>query len=134
MSWSYSCPHCGAMLSPHHTIMLVAEHGDRRTLIGFHPEPGNYQVFLPPGEEVREGEVWTFRCPLCQQDLSDGQPEGLCALDLHGEAGTHRVLFSRVAGEQATFVIGNEGLAAQHGVHADRYRASLANMKYILEG
>ena len=49
MRWTYFCPHCDAGLNPDETIILVAEHDKLRSLIGLHPQPGNYQAYFPPG-------------------------------------------------------------------------------------
>ena len=72
MSWSYACPWCGAMLNPDKTIILTAAQGDRRVLIGFHPEPGNYELFLPPDVTIEEGDHWDFFCPVCRENLVTG--------------------------------------------------------------
>ena len=122
MSWSYSCPHCGGMLNPHETIILI----------GFHPEPGNYVVYLPPGVEAEMGSRWSFFCPVCHGDLASNLADNLCAVDLHTSDESHRVFFSCIAGDQATFVVSADGLKERHGTHADRYEPCLPHLKYIL--
>jgi hypothetical protein len=132
MRWTYACPSCGAMLNPDETVILLGVHGGRRALIGFHPEPGNYEIHVPPGTEVEPGARWEFLCPVCQGDLVTAENENLCALDLH-EAGAHRrVLFSRVAGERATFVVEDRRVAGRYGEHAPRYVNYFVQMKYLL--
>ena len=105
MSWSYSCPWCNAMLNPDKTIILIASQGDARILIGFHPEPGNYELFLPPDVEIAEGDHWEFFCPVCRENLVTGELEDLCELRLFDGPDQHRVFFSRIAGERATLVV-----------------------------
>ncbi len=131
MQWTYSCPHCRAMLNPDETIVLVAEDGERRFLAGFHPQPGNYETYLPPGVDMRAGSRWDFSCPVCRRSLTTELSEDLCALDVRTGGGSHRVFFSRVAGEHATFVVSAEGLLADHGVHTDRYLEHLVHEKYM---
>lgn len=121
MHWTYSCPHCEALLNPEEHVVLRAEREDHRFLAGFHSELGNYEVDLPPGESMPKGTRWDFSCPVCDQSLVSEVSEDLCALDVHTAGETHRVYFSRIAGEEATFTISAEGLLNDYGIHTDRY-------------
>ena len=132
MKWTYSCPHCKAMLNPQDAIILVAEFEGRTWLVGFHPEPGEYEVFVPPGVKIAMGERWSFRCPMCGADLMTDFSSDLCAIDIHTEDEDHRVFFSRIAGEYATFVVSAEGLRSKHGKDAEVYEQETAHMKYLL--
>ena len=125
MSWTYSCPHCHAMLNPDETIVLIARQGSERLLVGFHPKPGNYKVYMPPGVEVEEGSRWDFFCPVCQRDLVSELADELCAVDITTEHESHRVFFSRVAGTKATFVVSAEGLQGQHGKDVEKHSLDL---------
>lgn len=131
MDWTYTCPHCDAVLNPEHDIVIRAEHSGRRMLIGLHPQPGNYEIELPEGESIPEGTIWELSCPVCDASLTSELSDELCALDMscHGER--HRVFFSRVAGEEATFVVSAEGLLTDHGVHTDQYLEHLVHRKYM---
>lgn len=131
MDWTYSCPHCQAVLNPDGPIILLAEHGERQLLAGFHPQPGNYEVYLPGDMTVAPGTRWAFFCPVCRQPLTTEVSEDLCALDVDTCGKTHRIFFSRVAGEQATFVITAEGLLEDYGVHTDQYLEHLVHLKYM---
>ncbi len=128
MSWSYWCPHCGAGLNPDKTIILIGEYAGSRTMVGFHPQPGNYRAYLPPDVELRQGSRWSFYCPVCQRSLETEAAEGLCALDGLHERDKHRVYFSPVAGEQATFVVTAEGLIERYGRDADRHSLDLLEL------
>jgi hypothetical protein len=131
MDWIYSCPHCHAILNPDRSIVLLAEHGESRCLVGLHPQPGNYEVYLPAEVEMPAGSRWGFACPLCRQPLTTELSEDLCALDMQSGGDPHRVYFSRIAGEQATFVVSAEGLLTDHGIHTDRYLEHLIHLKYL---
>ena len=131
MHWTYSCPHCSATLNPKDTIVLRAEHGGRRFLVGFNPQPGNYEVYLPAEVEMAPGSRWAFSCPVGRQALTTEISDDLCALDMHTGGDTHRVYFSRVAGEQATFTITAEGLLKDYGLHTDQYLEHLVHLKYM---
>ena len=132
MPWTYLCPHCGSMLNPREAIILVGERGDERYLVGFHPSPGNYEIYFPSTAEVVEGEEWSFSCPVCRHDLMTDFAEKLCAVDIVTEDEAHRVFFSRIAGDQATFVVNVEGLKVRHGRDVESYSSEMAQMKYLL--
>lgn len=132
MKWTYSCPHCRAMLNPQDAIILVARHEDKVWLVGLHPEPGRYEIFVPPNVRVTSGERWTFACPVCAADLKTDFADTLCAIDIHTDEEDHRIFFSRVAGDQATFVVSAEGLRSKHGKDASSYHQETAQMKYLL--
>ena len=127
MRWSYSCPHCHGILNRQNSILLVGTHGEDRIIIGLHPAPGNYQISLPPGTEIEPGSRWTFSCPLCQQSLVADISPDLCCIDMISRNIRHRVFFSRIAGEHATFVISAEGIE-KHGDHADRHSLEMLEL------
>lgn len=128
----YRCPKCDATLSLDQSVVLVAGRDDRKILVGLHPEPGNYEVHLPPDVERTEGERWHFFCPVCREELATKQGADLCAVDLEEAGQRQTVLFSSIAGERATFVVDGNKIVQKHGEHAQRHIPELVNMKYIL--
>lgn len=129
MKWSYRCPHCKALLNPGATVMLVGIHDDQRLLVGFHPEPGNYEIFFPPECALKEGDIWQFLCPVCQVDLLSNDNDSMCALELlEGDNEPIQVLFSRVAGQQATFIV-NQREVQSYGTHAADIYKHLAMLR-----
>lgn len=131
MSWNYFCPDCGAMLNPDRTIILTACRRGKHMLIGFHPEPGNYTLYVPPGIEVVDGDRWEFFCPVCHVDLVTTHNDNLCALKLGLPRDARTVLFSRIAGEKVTFVVSHEGVDEHHGSHADSYLDHIGGSRYF---
>jgi hypothetical protein len=127
MRWIYACPQCDAMLNPDETVVLIGECGPHRVLMGFHPEPGNYRVYLQPGFELAEGSLWEFFCPVCSQSLMMEYAPGLCALDVATQGVRHRLFFSRIAGEHATFVITAEGID-NHGSDAKKHSLQILEL------
>lgn len=134
MSWTYSCPKCGANLNPDRAIILIGSHEDQRVLIGFNPQPGNYEIYVPPGVEVPQASRWEFFCPVCQASLVSEDDDRLCALEIGQEGARRRVLFSRIAGEQVTFVVGvrDRRIEQIYGADADEYTRHLVHLKYVL--
>ena len=132
MKWHYRCPACDTTLNPHEAIMVVADWGGRRLLMGFHPEPGNYEVFLPPDVQVVPRAAWEFYCPVCHANLAVEDGDDLCHLDLDEDGVRKKVVFSRIAGEHATFLLGADGLEAHHGPQgAERLEQVLARRFFV---
>jgi hypothetical protein len=130
MRWTYFCPHCNAGLNPDKTITLVVEYKSIRTLIGLHPQPGNYKAYFPPGVEIEPQSECTFYCPVCHEDLAVATEisANLCAIDGLFDGEKHQVYFSRVAGEQATFVISADGMKERLGRDVDKHSLDLLDL------
>ncbi len=121
MSWTYSCPYCDCVVNPDETVILVAERENQQMLIGFHPQPGNYTIYVPRGVQLSRGETWEFFCPLCRANLRSEEHPNLAALVVWQGDVRRRVLFSRVVGEQATYIVQDKDVAQRLGEHADLY-------------
>lgn len=132
MSWEYHCPKCRAMLNPECSVILTVEHGDVRAIVGLHPQPGRYAVHLPPGMLAPVGTKWDFSCPACNCQLASKADTNLCELDLCVGTETLRILFSRVAGELATFVVGEGELKESHGKDSHRFDLHWGQTKYLV--
>ena len=132
MSWEYSCPQCKAMLNPERSIMLAMQKDDVRLLVGLHPQPGKYEIHLPPEMAVQDGTRWDFFCPVCHAELANKNDPDLCELELRMEAGAVRILFSRIAGEHATFVLNEAKLHEKHGKDSGRYDMRWGQTKYLV--
>lgn len=125
MSWTYGCPHCNAVLNPDETVILVAHCGALRFLIGFHPQPGNYTIYLPPGIDLDHGSVFVFLCPICQTNMTAGGNNNLSTLDVWQGHIRRKILFSNIAGEHATYVVKDSGVEAKHGPDASQYNGKI---------
>jgi hypothetical protein len=125
MSWTYSCPKCHGVVNPDETVILIGVCPEYRFMIGFHPQPGNYTVYLPPGVDLVQGRRYEFVCPLCRANLGSPQHANLSMLEVW--QGDHKriLLFSNIAGERATYIVKDESLEENHGDHADHYRGNL---------
>lgn len=132
MSWEYCCPQCKAMLNPDRSIILTIQRGDVRALVGLHPQPGKYEVHVPPGISIVDGTKWDFSCPVCQASLAHLEDPNLSELELQVEGEPLRIVFSQVAGELATFVIGGGTLKEKHGKDAGRYDLHWGQTKYLV--
>ena len=131
MKWIYACHACAAMLNPGENIILVGVNEDRRMLMAFSPEPGNYELRVPPHTTISPGSSWTFYCPVCHESLTTPENENLCAIDLLEGSARRRVFFSRVAGEHATVVVADKQVTG-YGEHAPTYMQYFLQMKHLL--
>ena len=129
MSWTYSCPHCEKVVNPDETVILVAERKDEQMLIGFHPQPGNYTIYVPPGVQLDRGDEWEFSCPLCRANLRAPEHPNLSTLVVWQGNERRRVLFSRIVGERATYVVQDRKVAETHGDAAKAY--DTARMRHV---
>lgn len=125
MSWTYGCPHCKSVVNPDETIILVAVQDHMKFLIGFHPAPGNYTIYLPPGAELVVGARFQFLCPVCQTDLAAAGQNSLSTLDVWQGDVRRKILFSNIAGEHATYVVKDEDVVDAHGQHSSTYDGSI---------
>jgi hypothetical protein len=130
VKWIYACPACAAMLNPGETIILVGVNEDRRMLMAFSPEPGNYELHVPPHTTVAPGSLWGFYCPVCHESLTSPENENLSVLDLIEGAARRRVFFSRVAGEHATVVLADKQVTG-YGEHAPTYMPFFLELKHL---
>jgi RNase P subunit RPR2 len=121
MGRSYFCPHCRKLLNPGQKVVFLVENGSDRELVLLSAELGDYSVVHSRAMSFKEGRVYTFRCPLCRSDLSSTLDEKLVDILTEGDDGAlHRVSFSRVFGEQATFLRTPAGVD-RYGKHTSRY-------------
>ena len=119
MGRSYHCPYCTRILNPGTKVILLIDHNGERELILLSPVLGDYTVVYPLSFEPERGRQYTFRCPVCQTDLTSTVNDDLVELDAETDDGrSERVGFSRVYGERATFVGSGPDHVTLYGDHA----------------
>ena len=121
MSWEYTCPKCKVMLNPDRSVILEMARDDVNCMIGLHPQPGKYEVFLPPGVQTEDGTRWEFSCPNCLESLTTREDENLCRLELTVEESKLQILFSCIAGEHATFITHEAAVREKFGENSHKY-------------
>ncbi len=121
MHRTYYCPHCSALLNPNVKVILSAVHGDKRGLILLSPQPGNYKAIIPPDMGIQQGTAFEIRCPVCNADLTSREDPNLATLNFRIDSGgSGEVRFSKIYGQQATYVISGEETRA-FGMDAQIY-------------
>ncbi|MCU0691234.1 MAG: hypothetical protein MUF54_07530 [Polyangiaceae bacterium] len=118
MDRKYFCPFCDAHLNPSAKIVLIAARASRRALVLLSPLPGDYDVILPRGFDLDATDEVTFVCPVCTHSLTSEKDASMAELRFAGNEEGGSVVFSRVYGRHATYVIA-EGIVRSFGEHAD---------------
>jgi len=116
------------VVNPDETVILVGLLGEVTLLFGFHPQPGNYTTYLAPGCDLRNSDRWEFYCPICRANLRADEHENLCELMIWQGDAMRKILFSRVVGERATYVVMDAATISveeAHGEHAKNYEHTL---------
>jgi hypothetical protein len=121
MARSYFCPHCRKLLNPGTKVIFLVDTEQDCELMLLSAKLGDYSAVYARSMVFEEGRMYSFRCPLCRADLTSSLDENLVdILTLTDDDALVRVSFSRVFGEQATFVMAANGID-QFGEHALRY-------------
>jgi hypothetical protein len=123
MGRSFFCPHCRRMLNPGTKVIFLVENGSDRELMLLSAKLGEYSVVHSRSMKFEEGKIYTFRCPICRSDLTSSLNENLVDILTQSEDDVMvRVSFSRVFGEQATFLRASDSVD-RYGEHASRYES-----------
>ena len=101
----YYCPKCRAELNPGTKIILKANLSSLKGLFLFSPRLGDYEVISPSDFPTSPGEEVEFSCPVCAFDLTSSRSEHFTELLCVQGKEEGRVIFSKIVGEQATFLI-----------------------------
>ncbi|MFO8072594.1 MAG: hypothetical protein R6V85_12030 [Polyangia bacterium] len=116
----YQCPECKRSVTTNSGIVLIGERERTRSLFVFDPRLGSYEHEVADDIDVPPGSIWEFYCPVCGADLTSKHSGRLARLEMMVGDTTRRVVFSKIASEHATFVLGGEDLE-KHGDQADAY-------------
>jgi hypothetical protein len=123
MGRSYFCPHCRRLLNPGTKVIFLVEDGAEVELMLLSAKLGEYSVVHSRSMNFEDGKIYTFRCPMCRSDLTSSLDAKL--VDILTESDDDvmvRVSFSRVFGEQATFLRAPDGVNC-FGEDASRYES-----------
>lgn len=108
MEINYKCPKCKSLLNIGNKIVFsVKVQSKNKGLIMFDKELGNYEVKKHDLIQYEKGEMVGFYCPICHENLAADNVNANLAriLMVDEEDKEHIVLFSKIAGEQATYKV-----------------------------
>ncbi|MBN1251109.1 MAG: hypothetical protein JXR51_16565 [Bacteroidales bacterium] len=123
MEINYLCPKCKSFLNIGNKIVLsVKVKNEQKGLMLFEKELGNYQIKKHDLVEYKKGELLGFYCPICHENLAlDDVNSNLAKIIMLDENNKeYDVIFSKVAGEHATFKISNNEIEA-YGEDSHKY-------------
>lgn len=106
-NYNYICPCCKENLTFAQRVHLKVENAsDEVAMIYLHLKPGIYQYECVPELTFVGSEMVTFYCPSCNEDLTSDAYFNFCELTMKvNDETSFQVLFSRIHGEQKTYVI-----------------------------
>lgn len=121
MEKSFHCPICHGQLLVNERIVLSARaDSGQYGLILLTADLGDYRAIKHPDFKILEGEHVDFFCPICHSNLIVEKAGKKFTHVMMLEAGEEcEVLFSQIAGEKATYVIGEKSFKA-FGNDADK--------------
>jgi uncharacterized protein YbaR (Trm112 family) len=120
MEKSFYCPFCHGQLYINERIIFSAKSdGGNYGLILLTPDLGDYRLMKHADFKIESGEHVDFFCPICHSNLMVERENRKFTRVLMLEAGEEfEILFSQIAGEKATYVIGEKSFRA-YGRDAD---------------
>jgi len=112
MENNFICPKCSAYLNIGKQLILSATTAlGESGLILFNQELGNYTVESNPGFVIKQGEKYTFFCPVCKERLASKSHDNLSRIIMiDHENKQYEILFSQIAGEKSTYKIIGESI------------------------
>ncbi|EKD50188.1 MAG: hypothetical protein ACD_62C00620G0009 [uncultured bacterium] len=123
MGNKYLCPKCRGRLDVHEYVAFTAQakDGDRGLLL-LSPHLGNYDVWHNDNFRYQQGDLVKYFCPICHKNLTAIEfHEHLVRIHMvDGDNIEHNVLFSGVAGEEATYKVRDDEIEP-YGQHSNQY-------------
>ena len=114
MEKSFHCPFChGQLYINEHIVFSARSESHQRGLVLLTPDLGDYRAIRHPDFRIHTGEHVDFYCPICHANLmfeKNGKKFTRIMMMEVGEE--YEVLFSQIAGERATYVIGDKTVKA----------------------
>ena len=124
---NYLCPGCRSYLRVWNNIIFTVRttgKNKKRGILLLNPGLGNYNLVHHSSLKFEEGEVVTFYCPVCSEDLTANEiNENLVRIILVDETDKEfDVYFSRICGQQSTFKIKEDDIIERFGKDSTTYQ------------
>jgi len=107
---SFLCPKCkGHLNAGGYVIFSTRNKRKQRGLVLLSPKVGSYSVKHHDKFGFEKGEAIDFDCPICGKSLhakENSENVGIIMIDENNTE--YRVLFSRIYGNQSTYVLSND--------------------------
>ena len=114
MERNFYCPFCHGQLYINERIVFsVQNEQGQKGLILLTPDLGDYRAMKHPTFKIKEGEHLDFFCPICHKNLIVEKEDKKYTRVMLMEAGDEfETLFSQIAGDRSTYVIGENSFNA----------------------
>jgi len=126
MEINYLCPKCRSFLNIGTKVVLsVHVKESQKGLLLFEKKLGDYDVKKHDLIQYEKGQIVGFYCPICHENLAADLNSNLAKVIMIDEDNNeYDILFSKVAGEQATYKIKSGNIEA-FGADKNKYLDSL---------
>jgi len=130
MEINYLCPKCRSFLNIGTKVVLsVRVEDSQKGLLLFEKKLGDYDVKKHDLIQYEKGQLVGFYCPICHENLAADVNTNLAKVIMVDEDNNeYDILFSKVAGEQATYKLKNDDIEA-FGIDKNKYLDSLKKDK-----
>jgi len=114
MELDYLCPECKSLLNIGDKVVLSVRLKNKQNgLLLFEKILGNYNVKKQNILNIKDGDLVEFFCPICHEALKSAiHPNLVRLLMADEEENESDILFSSIAGEQATYKISGNNIEA----------------------
>jgi len=115
MEINYKCPKCRSYLNIGDKVVLsIKAKSEQKGLLLFEKELGNYIVKKHDLIQYEKGDLIGFYCPICHENLAADDVNSNLAkvLMVDEENNEYTVMFSKIAGEHATYKISDSDIEA----------------------
>ncbi|HRY98841.1 MAG TPA: hypothetical protein P5550_07270 [Bacteroidales bacterium] len=102
-------------------VLSLKNRWNDKGLVLLNAEPGNYSVTTHSSFTVKEGEDYTFYCPVCHTVLNDKEKPHLVKLFMEEDGRSTVIYFSSIAGEKVTIMV-NDREVKELGPDQARYQ------------
>lgn len=122
MAKDYFCPICKGQLRVKNSILLSAKSNhNEKGLIFLNSEIGDYAITTHPDFQIKDGEEYTFFCPICHATLNREENPNLVKIYMKDGDEDFEVYFSSLAGEKCTYKISDKSIE-QIGPDVNHYK------------
>lgn len=110
----YVCPKCNGHLNVGNKIVFATKtKRNHKGLIMLSQAIGEYSYEHHDKYQLEKGELVDFECPVCQADLTSKKAKDHAMINIVGDEGMgYELYFSKVAGNQSTYVVAQDSIEA----------------------
>ena len=128
---NFICPHCKGHLRVSNSIIFLTKSTKGKSgLMLISADLGDYSIKRHPSyNDLEEGEVVNFICPICYENLDAHEyDKNLAKVIMQEEDGKEStIVFSKITGEKCTYQITDSGFKS-FGEHSGEYESTFGDI------